>query len=155
MSATGAKLMSVPTGLTRNCITPQEACGIMIFNSFLPGNNDPDAQGKDVVLNGGTATINLHPIDDAPYAGIVFWQDRDMNPQAELHLTGGDSNMEVRGTIYSPKGRVRVEGNAAELTLDQIIANSFNVTGKSVSAQIKALVENDFVYRLKAAGLVE
>ena len=154
-NANGATLISVPTGLTRFCATPQEACGIMVFNSFLPDNSDPQADGADVVLNGGSASIKLHPVDHPVYGGIVFFQDRDLNPQPELHLNGGDSDMEVRGTVYSPKGRVRVEGNAAALTLDQIIANSFNVTGRSSGAQITALASNDFIYRLNAAGLVE
>jgi hypothetical protein len=151
MNSTGANLISVPSGGTTRCTTPEQDCGIMIFNSEIAGVSGGAA--GDVHLNGGNADTFLHPIDDPVYGGIVFFQDRDLNPQPELQLNGSSTDMEVRGTVYSAGGRVRANGNTGDLITDQVIANTYNHNGND--GAILALVESDFIFRLRAAGLVE
>jgi hypothetical protein len=120
----------------------------MIFNSELS-----DSPAGDVHLNGGDADVLLHPIDDDVYGGIVFFQDRDLDPQPELQLNGGSTDMQVRGTVYVPGGYVRANGNEGDLITDQVIADTFSLNGNE--GEITALKAREFIYRLGAAGLVE
>ncbi len=110
----------------------------MIFNSQIAGVSGGAA--ADVHLNGGNADTQLHPIDDPVYGGIVFFQDRSLIPQRELQLNGSSTDMEVRGTVYSPGGHIRANGNAGDLITDQVIANTYNLNGNN--GAIKALVED-------------
>jgi hypothetical protein len=152
MNAGGdATLISVRDSGMDPCEDDDEACGVMIFNSEIAGVRGGEAE--DVHLNGGNADTFLHPLDDDPYAGIVFFQDRRLEPQPELQLNGASTDMEVRGTIYSAGGHVRANGNAGDIVTDQIIANTHNLNGRG--GAITALKDNEFIYRRLAAGLVE
>jgi hypothetical protein len=146
-----------------------DGCGVMIFNSYIDGTTNGIGLPGDVILEGGTADIDLHPIDDAPYAPIVYFQERAedadgnalMTPQPVLRIAGNDSIMNVRGTIYSADGHVIVEGGDppdggpdAQLIMDQIIADTFRVAGADGSV-IRALDQLTVDEQIEAAGLVE
>jgi hypothetical protein len=59
----------------------------------------------------------------------------------------------VRGTIYVPYGDVKVNGSSGTMTVDQVIAWTFKITGNS--GTINVLNDQDFVFQFTAAGLVE
>ena len=132
--------------------TTGPAGGVMFYNTDLPG-----ATAGPVYLNGASADIDLLPYDDdkSPYDGILLLQDRTLDIGGDdLTINGSDSDMDVRGTIYVPAGDVKVKGSAGQLTMDQIIAGTFKVNGAPGSS-ILALKDEEYIVRLRAAGLVE
>lgn len=124
--------------------------GVMFYNTGIPGS----AIGP-ISLNGSSADIQLYPLDDASrWAGIVIFQDRDANINGDdVTINGSDSVMNLRGTIYVAKGDVKVNGSSGTLIMDQIIALTYLVNGSGGTVQ--ALNDEDFILKLRAAGLVE
>jgi hypothetical protein len=126
--------------------------GVLIFNS-----NHPSASTNPgpIVLQGGTAEVHLWPLEGtgalAPYDRLVVYQDRDLSLQVEIH--GGGSTSEVRGIIYAPSAHVFVRGNAGSLTIDQVIASTFEARGDAGTINVR--YESDFLPQLEYAGLVE
>ena len=138
---------------------PSGTHGVMFFNT-----DHPSVAWADAQFNGGFADFELLPLSfpesnpESTYNGLIFFNDRDYptSPTAKsLTLNGGGSNFIARGTFYSPKGLVTVNGNSgtAEFTLDQAIAYNYSLNGNGGS--IVAYNDNDYIYRLRAAGLVE
>ena len=118
---------------------------------------DPDVQCIGTIeLNGADATIQLWPLDTgSDWDGLVIFQDRLLSVSGDdIFINGGSSEVTVRGTIYAPSGDVRVNGNGGTVTLDQVIAFRFTITGAPGSV-INVLQDQDFIYGLTAAGLVE
>lgn len=124
--------------------------GVMFYNTGIPGS----AIGP-ISLNGGSADIQLYPLEDASrWAGIVIFQDRDANINGDdVTINGSDSDMDLRGTIYVAKGDVKVNGSSGTLIMDQTIALTYKVNGSG--GIVKALNDEDFIFKLTAAGLVE
>ena len=140
--------------------------GVMFFNT-----DHPSVDWKPISLNGGYADFEILPLDepssdiDSIFNGIVIYNDREFpegNPSLKsVTLNGGGSNFDVRGTVYSPRGQVYVNGNSAlddlgnplEFTLDQVIAYNYTLNGNGGS--ILALNDPDLIFELRAAGLIE
>jgi hypothetical protein len=135
--------------------------GVLFFNS----ESENSAIGP-ISLNGADANIYLAPLelepldppqpnDPALFNGMVIYQDRIAIGGDDITINGSTSGgMAVRGTIYAPLGDVKVNGNDGQLTLDQVIASTFQVAG-SPGSQILALNSEDYVILFYAAGLVE
>lgn len=143
MNASGASLRSVATGGTTL------GGGVLIYNG-----DHPTAGDGDIELNGGSAGVNLLPIQTGTYAGIVIYQKGEPNPVCEtVTLNGAASGMNVRGVIYVPCGLVRMNGNAGSITTDQIVAETFSLTGNG--GNLRVVYDDAFLPSLRLAGLIE
>jgi hypothetical protein len=132
--------------------TTGPAGGVMFYNTEVPS-----MVVGPVVLNGASADINLLPFDEdtSPYDGILLFQDRALNIDGDdITINGSDSDMELRGTIYVPAGDVMVNGSAGKLTMDQVIAFTYKING-APGSQLLALKDENYIVRIRAAGLVE
>jgi hypothetical protein len=122
--------------------------GVLIFNGHHEDNLEPDG---DVTLNGGAAGVNLHPIEGTTWDGMVVYQDADICERVTLN--GDSGTMEVRGTIYVPCGKVFVSGNGGNIVTDQIVADTFEMTGNIGTLKIE--FDRDFLPSVRLAGLIE
>jgi Flp pilus assembly protein TadG len=126
--------------------------GVLIFNTTHPSSA---VSPGPIVLQGGSAEVQLRPLAGsgpyAPYDKMVIYQDRDLSLTVEIH--GGGSNSQVRGIVYAPRAHVFARGNAGTLTLDQIIAWTFEVRGNG--GTINVAYDEDFLPLNRYAGLVE
>ena len=81
-----------------------------------------------------SAELKLHAIGSGPYKGILIWNDgKGSNPTSQIFL-GGQIQLDVAGTIYSPKGYVKIDGGSGvgSSAAIQVIAWQFDVGGNSV-----------------------
>jgi hypothetical protein len=104
---------------------------VMIYNTDSPTCPTGPCQ-KDITMS-TKSSIDLRPIATGPYRGILIWNDGfGQNPAANVELLGG-TNLNVGGTIYSPKGFVKVDGGgtAAGTAALQIISWTWDVGGNS------------------------
>jgi hypothetical protein len=123
--------------------------GVLIYNTELP-----TSPGGAVTLGGSTSTLRITaPMDDpnAIIDDIVIWQDKALCQT--ITINGSSSYVEVGGLIYSPCGPVTVNGNGGTIILDQIIADSFKITGNG--GNITVLDRTDLEAAIVAAGLVD
>jgi len=129
--------------------------GILIYNSELP-----TSAGGAINLGGGEAALLITaPMNDpsAIIDDIVLWQDKDVCDG--MSINGNSSYVEVGGLIYAPCGPsstasgVTVNGNGGQIILDQVIADSFKVTGNG--GNITVLDRTNVEASLFAAGLVD
>jgi hypothetical protein len=102
---------------------------VLIYNTDNPvthtGQAGIDFQAKE--------TLKLAAIDTGPYKGIVLWNDGNgSNPTALIDLEG-QSSLDVSGTIYSPKGNIKMEGGSSGTSTAsvQIIAWQIDVGGNA------------------------
>jgi hypothetical protein len=150
VTGNGSLIQSVEAGTTI------EGGGVLFFNTAIAG-----SPIGDLKLNGASANIHLWPLDEpagtswSPWNGLIVYQDRDYGLDGDdLTINGNDSvGMDVRGSIYLPKGDVKVNGNNGDLVMDQIIAVTYTVNGND--GDILALRDSDHIYKFNAAGLVE
>ena len=125
--------------------------GVLIYNSKLPA-----APGGPVVLNSNSANMQLKPHNvpetnpDFIYNDIVYFQDRTVT--TPITLNGSASTTEVMGIIYVPGGQVKLNGSTGTLVVDQIIADTFDISGSGI---IKVLHGTGLDAVIIAAGLVE
>lgn len=102
---------------------------VLFFNT----DNPATGTGQAPIDFTASSTLKLRAIDSGPYKGILLWNDGfGSNPTAELSL-GGQTNLDIGGTIYNPKGHVKMEGGSGvgSVASVQIIANTFDVGGNS------------------------
>lgn len=136
------------------------AGGVMFFNT-----DHPSKAWAPIVLNGGGSGFDLLPLDasslpNSAYNGLLIFNDRDFpgpsKPSATaIQLNGGGADFVARGTIYTATGLITVNGNSAgyDFIIDQAIAYDYSLTGNDGS--IEVLMNTEFLYKLRAAGLVE
>jgi hypothetical protein len=105
---------------------------VMFFNT----DNPVTRTGQSNIDFTATGDLKLRALDTGPYRGILVWNDGNgSNPTAPVTL-GGQTTLNVAGTIYSPKGLVSMEGGsgvagATNSASVQIIAWQFDVGGNS------------------------
>jgi hypothetical protein len=107
------------------------AAPVMIFNTDSP--TCPTGPCQDKISFSTQSSIDLRPITTGPYRGILIWNDGNgSNPTAEVDLLGG-TDLNIGGTIYSPKGFVKVDGGgtAAGNAAIQVISWTWDVGGNS------------------------
>jgi hypothetical protein len=125
---------------------------VLIFNTANPVTHTGQA-GIDLTAD---ATLKLHALDTGPYRGILVWNDRSgSNPSALVSL-GGQVNLDLAGTIYSPKGSVKMEGGSGvagstNTASVQIIAWQFDVGG---NGNLDMPYDSNELYHFPAKGLV-
>jgi hypothetical protein len=85
------------------------------------------------------------------YDDIVIFQDRTVT--TTVTLNGSASNSEVEGIVYVPGGLVKLNGNGGTLTTDQIIADSYLISGDSGTIRVLRRTGADAV--ISGAGLVD
>jgi len=103
---------------------------VMFFNT-----DDPLTRtGQAPIDFTASSTLSLRPIASGPYKNILIWNDGNgSNPTAGITL-GGQTVLDIGGTIYSPKGSVTLEGGSGigsptNRAAVQIIAWQWNVGG--------------------------
>jgi hypothetical protein len=104
---------------------------VMIYNTDSP--TCPTGPCQADITFSTNSSIDLLPIATGPYQGILIWNDGyARNPASNIELLGG-TNLNIGGTIYSPKGFVKVDGGgtAAGNAAVQIISWTWDVGGNS------------------------
>jgi len=156
-------VISVAAGSTTTslatCQANRSACapagGIMLYNSKLPTKAD-----GPISLGGGGATVKLlpylYPFGDPAVTtddlDLVIFQDRTVCQ--DVTLNGSDSSANsIRGIVYVPCGQVKVNGAASVFTLDQIIAETFYISGNN--GTVNVLRESGINAEIAGVGLVE
>ena len=102
---------------------------VLFFNT----DNPATGTGQGNIDFTATSTLKLRAIDSGPYRGILIWNDGfGSNADSEISL-GGQTNLDIGGTIYNPMGHVKMEGGSGvgSVAAVQIIANTFDVGGNS------------------------
>jgi hypothetical protein len=126
---------------------PADCGGVLIFN----GEHATAADGP-VILQGGDSGVNLYPLrQGTPWDSMVVFQDRDIT--LGVQIEGGSSDMQVRGIVYAPSANVSVRGNAGTVTLDQVIASTFEIRGNGGTINVE--YDATFLPDFTGAGLVE
>jgi hypothetical protein len=127
----GGGISIAGTGEITSVIGGAGPAPVMIFNTDSP--TCPTGPCQAPITLSTKSSIDLGPIASGPYRGILIWNDGNShNPNAEVDLLGG-TDLHIGGTIYSPKGLVKVDGGgtAAGDAAIQIIAWNFDVGGNS------------------------
>lgn len=125
---------------------------VLIFNTDNPVTHT----GQGPIDLQADSTLSLHAIDTGPYKGILVWNDgKGSNPTAIVSL-GGQTNLDIAGTIYSPKGLVNMEGGSGvagstNIASIQIIAWKFDVGGNGT---LDMPYDPAQLYQFPAKGLV-
>ena len=126
--------------------------GVLLYNSKLP-----TSAGGPFVLNSNAATMKLAAYDvptsgtETAYQDIVIFQDRTLT--TSVTLNGSSSSTVVEGIVYVPGGQIKLNGNGGTLTLDQVIANTYDINGNG--GTIKVLRGKGVDAVIVAAGLVD
>ncbi len=122
---------------------------VLIFNTDNPVTHTGQA---NIDFN-ARAVLTLAGIDTGPYKGIVVWNDANgSNPTALIDLEG-QSTLNVSGTIYSPKGNIKMEGGSSGLSTAsvQIIAWQIDIGG---NAALDMPYDPSKLYQFDQKGLV-
>jgi hypothetical protein len=126
---------------------------VMFYNT----DNPATGTGQDNVTLNSSGDLLLHGIDSGPYNGILLWNDGDgSNADAVLSL-GGQQNLDISGTIYNPKGLVKLEGGGGvgstiNQAAVQIIAWQFDVGGNFT---LNMPYDPNSLYQFLVKGLVQ
>jgi hypothetical protein len=125
---------------------------VMIFNTDSPTCPTGPCQGR--INFTAQSDIFLRPINSGPYKGMLIWNDGTVRnlPPADVLLLAG-ANLDIGGTVYSPKGFVKVDGGgaAAGSAAVQVIAWTFDVGG---NAGLDMPYDPAGLYQFPAKGLV-
>lgn len=85
---------------------------------------------SEISISGG-ATIELSAPVDGPLPGILFYHDRDSDPNITHKLSGG-SNMDLTGIIYFPNQDLHFTGGSAlDATSSLLIADTVTFSGNT------------------------
>jgi hypothetical protein len=125
---------------------------VMLFNTDDPSTRSGQA---DLSLT-ATSALTLRPIASGPYRNILIWNDGNgSNPDASIFL-GGQTTLNIAGTIYSPKGLVTMEGGSGvgsptNTAAVQIIAWQWDIGGNGT---LDMPYDPAGLYQLDQKGLV-
>jgi len=99
------------------------------------------------------STLKLRGLDTGPYKGILIWNDRSGSNPTALITLGGQDTLDIAGTVYSPKGLVKMEGGSGvgSTASVQIISWQFDVGGNS---NLDMPFDPNGLYQFPAKGLV-
>lgn len=105
----------VQGGFTVNGSVSLEGDGVLIY-----------LESGDITWN-GAAEIDLAPMDDGEYAGMLIYQ----NPSnTEMAILNGSASDEIEGTIFIPGAEVQLNGNSDVDGFDaQVIGWTVDVSG--------------------------
>ncbi len=131
--------------------------GILMFNTT----HENFANGA-IQLGGSGATFNLHPLGglnedcDAneeldPWERYLIFQDPAVTN--EIVINGGSNDMSARGLIFAPTANVKVNGGTGTLTIDGIVADTFQINGNG--GNINVVNDACGLPKFTAYGLIE
>jgi hypothetical protein len=122
---------------------------VMFYNT----DNPATGTGQANLDFTATSTLKVHAIASGPYKGILVWNDgKGSNASAQVTL-GGQVSLDIAGTIYNPKGLVKLEGGSGvgSTAAVQIIAWQFDVGG---NANLDMPYDPAELYQFPSKGLV-
>ena len=122
---------------------------VLIFNTDNPVTHT----GQAALDFTAQSTLKLHGLTSGPYRGLLVWNDGNgSNPTAPVTL-GGQTSLDLAGTVYNPKGPVTMEGGSGvgSTASVQIIAWQFDVGGNST---LDMPYDPSQLYRFDEKGLV-
>ena len=97
---------------------------VVIFNT---GTSPSD----DITITGGTSTLSAPT--SGTYAGVLFFQDPDLNSNVDFSVSG-NAETNFTGAIYSPSHDVDYSGSSSQTdACTQIIAKTVKFSGSSRS----------------------
>lgn len=149
MAGGGIKVTGTNNEITDVVSSTGTFAPVMIFNTDNPVTHTGQA---DLSFT-AKSTLKLHGMSTGPYQGILIWNDgMGSNPSALVTLTGGTS-LDLAGTIYSPKGLVKMDGGSAagSVASVQVIAWQFDVGGNSA---LDMPYDPSQLYQFPVKGLV-
>lgn len=128
------------------------AAPVLIYNT----DNPATGTGQANIDFNASATLKLRAIETGPYRGILLWNDGYGSNADALISLGGQVSLDISGTIYSPKGKVNMEGGGGVAGVDstaavQIIAWQWDVGGNYL---IDMPYDPNKLYRFDQKGLV-
>jgi hypothetical protein len=124
---------------------------VMIYNTDSP--TCPTGPCENDITMSTKSSIDLRPIATGPYRGILIWNDGNVRGAvANVQLLGG-TGLDIGGTIYSPKGFVKIDGGgtAAGTAAVQVISWTWDVGGNS---GLYMPYDPNGLYRFDSKGLV-
>jgi hypothetical protein len=83
--------------------------GVMIYNAPTSTANSQKVQ----ITGNSSGTVDLGPLTDGPYAGLVLWQDRTSPVDV---LVEGNGGFTIRGTLYTAGAKLNINGNGSTST---------------------------------------
>lgn len=79
----------------------------------------------------GNANVELTATADGPLPGILFYHDRNSDPNVTHKFTGG-TNMDLTGILYFPNQNLQFAGGSeTDRSTSFLIANTVNFTGNT------------------------
>jgi len=99
--STGANIM----------MDPGTTGGAMLYN-----NPASDAVSEKIQITGNSSgVVNMTPLENGPYTGLMMWQRRDSAIAAEL---AGNGNFTIKGSLYMANAPLSVSGNGGAFAAD-------------------------------------
>lgn len=95
------------------------------------------------------AWVHLEP-NDSPYKNLLIFVDRNLT--ADIFFNGDTGIIELFGTVYNPKGDVKINGSAGDTVAVQVIAYTFHITG---NGGFTVTYDAGGLFQLKGVGLVQ
>ncbi len=128
---------------------------IMIFSTDNPAASCPSGgSGCQGNLDfTATSTLKVRGIDSGPYKGILIWQDGNGSKPTSWVSVGGQSTLNIAGTIYAPKAQVILTGGSSGtgIAAVQIISWEFDIGG---GAALSMPYDPKELYSFEQKGLV-
>jgi hypothetical protein len=129
---------------------------VMIFNTDNPSATCPGGANHECQQSidfTASARLSLRGMDSGPYKGILLWNDGNgSDPDATITI-GGQSDIDIAGTIYNPKGLVKLDGGSdtSGYAAVQIISWRWDIVG---GANLDMPYDPNELYHLDQKGLV-
>jgi hypothetical protein len=122
---------------------------VLVYNTDDPSTGAGQA---DLDFTAQT-TLKLRAIDTGPYQGILVWNDGAGSNPGALVTLGGQTTLDIAGTVYSPQGLVKMEGGTGvgSTAAVQIIAWQVDVGGGST---LDMPYDPSKLYHFPSKGLV-
>ena len=78
----------------------------------------------------GNATIQLTAATSGPWAGVLFYQDRNAPVSTAVNQINGDASSKFKGVMYFPSQSVQMSGNATIVdSCLQVVAQTVTFIG--------------------------
>jgi Flp pilus assembly protein TadG len=101
--------------------------GVTFYNTNVLG--IPGLWGRFSIA--GTVTENLSAPTSGPYAGVLFWDDKNAPNTPPGNVIAGTSGSSLTGAMYFPSTAVTYTGTSATSSWQMIIADTIKVSGTS------------------------
>jgi hypothetical protein len=146
--------------VTVNAGTTTKGGGILIYNTENPVYHDQCLAGTAPagacigafnIGGSGGGLLHFDPYQHAPYENLFFFQDRNVTPQPTFDANGSAKVIEMTGTIYVPKGEVKLTGSGEAITT-QVISNTWKIAG---NGNMNVTYDEDAFLKVSGIGLVE